>query len=272
MAQNLFGKSVKGATHVRNGKPLQDSFRIDEISENLAIIAVADGHGSEKSPRSKSGSQIAVNSFCKIMKNYLSNYGKELDNLITYLNREGELKFAQDVCSEWQKRVRDSFNKSKSEKPRLDDGSINWKSVYQLYGTTLLGLLITKFFVFAFQIGDGDIVMVDADEISPIVESEKILGTETHSLSKVDAWRNSVSATRRKRIDDGKPYLYMLSTDGFINSYASQADYEKTCRDYYDMIGEHGFDKVCDNLEGWLYETSKLGCGDDTTLVMAYYD
>ena len=55
MARKLCGKSVKGATHVRNGQPLQDSFKIEEISPELTGIAVADGHGSEKSPKSKNG-------------------------------------------------------------------------------------------------------------------------------------------------------------------------------------------------------------------------
>lgn len=270
MARLLFGKSVKGATHARNGMPLQDSFKIDEVSEDVTIIAVADGHGSEKCPKSKNGSQIAVNAFCKVMRGYLQNYENQ-DELITYLNREGELKFSQDVCQEWQRRVRKSFNDSKAEKPKLEDGSVNWKSVYQMYGTTLIGLLITSTFIFAFQIGDGDAVMVDGETISPIVESEKMLGTETHSLSKMDAWRKAVSVVRRKEDTEGIPYLYMLSTDGFVNSYLTDADYQKTCRDYFTMIGEYGFGKVCDHLEGWLQETSELGCGDDITLALAYF-
>ena len=115
MARKLCGKSVKGATHVRNGQPLQDSFRIEEISQDITIISVADGHGSAKSPRSKNGSQIAVNTFCKVMKQYLTNYADDMDSLITYLNREGDTKFAEEVCKEWQKRIRESFCKSKTE-------------------------------------------------------------------------------------------------------------------------------------------------------------
>lgn len=82
--------------------------------------------------------------------------------------------------------------------------------------TTLLSLLITKTFVFAFQIGDGDIVLVDKDSISPVVETEKILGTETHSLSMIDAWKSAVSVIRRRNEETGTPYPYMLSTDGFV--------------------------------------------------------
>ena len=81
---------VKGATHVRNQMPCQDNKRIVEISDKIAIIAVADGHGSSKCPRSDRGSMIAVNSFYEVMKNYLKVYGEDetgLSNLITFLNR-----------------------------------------------------------------------------------------------------------------------------------------------------------------------------------------
>ena len=272
MARKIYGKSVKGASHVRSGMPCQDSFRIDEVSADITIIAVADGHGSEKSPRSKSGSQIAVNVFRDIMGMYLVNYSESLSDLVTYLNRDGQIKFAQDICEEWQRRVRRSYNSTKEDKPLDDDGYVKWEDVYKLYGTTLVGLLITKTYIYAFQIGDGDIILVDKDSISPVLETEKILGTETHSLSKEDAWRKAVSSVRRKDVDADKPYLYMLSSDGFVNSYASDADHQKTCRDYYDMIETHGFEAVCDNLENWLRETSDLGCGDDITLVLAYID
>ncbi len=272
MARMIYGKSVKGASHVRNGMPCQDSFKIEEVSQDLSIIAVADGHGSEKSPKSKSGSLMAVNVFCSVMREYLLHYSVSLNDLVTYLNRDGQLKFAQDICEEWQRRVREAFGKTKEEKPLNEKGEVKWKDVYRLYGTTLLGLLVTKEIVFAFQIGDGDIVLVDKDSISPVVETEKILGTETHSLSKEDAWKNAVSVVRRRDVEADKPYLYMISTDGFVNSYVSDEDHKKTCREYYDMIAEHGFDAVCGNLEKWLTETSELGCGDDITLVLMYVD
>lgn len=39
---------VKGATHVRNKMPCQDNKKIVEISDQIVIVAVADGHGSSK--------------------------------------------------------------------------------------------------------------------------------------------------------------------------------------------------------------------------------
>lgn len=275
MKRYIFGECVKGATHERSGAPLQDSKKIIEVSEHVTILAVADGHGSSKCPRSDRGSTMAVNSFCSVISSYLTSYGQDengMENLLTFLNREGDMRFAQDVCEEWQARVKQSFYKNKDQQYVFADGTFDWKSIYSLYGTTLLGMLITDTFVFSFQIGDGDITMVTADTVSPVVEAEKFLGTETHSLSKENAWRKATTSLRRKNVEDDTPYLYLISTDGFANSYVSDDEYRKTCKDYYDMIGQHGFDAVKENLGNWLKETSELGCGDDVTLVLAYFD
>ena len=265
---------VKGATHVRNQMPCQDNKKIIKISDEITIIALADGHGSSKCPRSDRGSMIAVNSFYHIMKKYLEIYGEDeedITHLMTFLNREGDVRFAQDVCEEWQARVKQSFYKNKVEGMTNEDGSIKWPSVFSLYGTTLLGMLITDSFVFSFQIGDGDISAVTKDEVEPLVEPEKFLGTETHSLSKPDAWRKSVTSVHRLEAESRESYMYILSTDGFANSYTSDKEYQKTCRDYLQMIRKYGIDVVQKNLKKWLTETSELGCGDDITVVMVYF-
>lgn len=255
--------------------PCQDSKKIVKISDDIVIIAVADGHGSEKCPRSDRGSTIAVNTFCEVMKNYLQSYGSDengLSNLITFLNREGDMRFAQDICEEWQARVKQSYYKNKEEGMLDDDGNIKWSSVFFLYGTTLLGMLITNTFVFSFQIGDGDINLVTKDGVFALVEPEKFLGTETHSLSKPDAWRKAVASIRRRDGEDEESCMYMLSTDGFANSYTSDVEFQKTCSDYFGMIREHGAETVQASLKKWLTETSELGCGDDITVVMAYFE
>ena len=64
---------------------------------------------------------------------------------------------------------------------------------------------------------------------------------------------------------------HILSTDGFANSYTSDKEYQKTCKDYLQMLQEHGADTVQTNLKNWLTETSELGCGDDITVVMVYF-
>ena len=131
--------------------------------------------------------------------------------------------------------------------------------------------MITPIFVFAFQIGDGDITYVSDDGIDQVLESDKILGTETHSLSRVDSWAKAISVVRRKDNTETLPALYMLSTDGFSNSYKNENEFAKTCNEYYLMIKEHGVKVIDDNLKAWLTETSEQGCGDDITLLMCYF-
>jgi len=274
MKRSVHGECIKGATHVRNGKPLQDAKKIVEISDNITIIAVADGHGSDKCPRSDRGAAIAVNTFCDVMSRYLVSYGQSengMANLVAFLNREGDTRFAQDICEEWQSRVKKSFKKNKVDN-LIKDGVPEWEKVYSLYGTTLLGMLVTDAFVFSFQIGDGDIIMVTENDVYTLVEPEKFLGTETHSLSKKNAWQKSVASVSRKEAKKDLPYMYMVSTDGFANSYTSDDKFKQTCKEYFEMIGKHGFDAVKQNLGKWLKETSELGCGDDVTLVIAYFE
>lgn len=61
-----------------------------------------------------------------VIENYLNSYGKEADgmeSLLTFLNSESDMRFDQD-------------------------GNIDWNAVYSLYGSTLLGMLITDQFIF----------------------------------------------------------------------------------------------------------------------------
>ena len=120
------------------------------------------------------------------------------------------------------------------------------------------------------QIGDGDIVYVDRRTVANMVNADKLLGVETHSLSSENAWKHAVCGVMNKSLDEELPYMYMLSTDGFSNSFANKSAYYNTCREYYEMILKHGVKTVKEHLKGWLSETSAEGCGDDITTVFAW--
>jgi len=272
MNRRIYGESVRGASHIRSNTMCQDSLKIVEADENIVIVSVADGHGSASCPYSKTGSRIATNVFCRVMEDILDNFADDMEALPTYLNREGELKVAQAVDTEWKRRVWKAHLDNKREKPLLENGEVNKPEVYKQYGTTLLGLMITPKFIFAFQLGDGDIIYIDDNTLQPVITADKILGTETHSLCKMNSWNNALSMIRIRDIDEELPCLFMMSTDGFANSYKTEDDFYKTCRDYYSVIKEHGFEVVSSNLKNWLDETSELGCGDDITVVMSYFE
>lgn len=266
----VFGASVQGASHIRSGKECQDSLKKAVKDSGAVILAVADGHGSDSCPYSKAGSFAAVNVFCKIMGDYLDTYAGQQEMLFTFLKREGDTKIAQEIDAEWKRRILRLHAKCKREIPLDADHNKDKEAVYKLYGSTLLGLVITEKFLFAFQLGDGDIVKVSENGVYHMIEADKILGTETHSLSKAESWKKAITLIRKREEKESMPVMYMLSSDGLANSYRNDDEFKKTCMDYYILLKEHGVKAVSDQLKTWLQETSEMGCGDDITALFAY--
>ena len=55
----MFNKSIRGASHIRSGKPCQD-FSLSFDDENVKILVVCDGHGGSTYFRSNIGAEIAA--------------------------------------------------------------------------------------------------------------------------------------------------------------------------------------------------------------------
>ena len=292
MGRHVFGTSVQGASHVRSNRPCQDcsairsrefaSFKKGRIKESYAgldnetvLLSVADGHGSDSCPLSDRGAEIAVDVFCDIMAEFCFKYRDNMEALRTYLNREADTRLAKAIDSEWKKRVLNDHNRlvniGRREKVLGPDGNPDKEGICKLYGTTLLGLVMTKDFNFAFQLGDGDITYIDNTGAKPVLEIEKILGVETHSLSKRDSWKSAVTRVINRDTEESMPFMYMITSDGMANSFISETEFHKNCYGYFEAIKEHGAEQVEKQLVDWLSETSKMGCGDDISAVIAYY-
>ncbi|MDE7283266.1 MAG: protein phosphatase 2C domain-containing protein, partial [Lachnospiraceae bacterium] len=236
MVRSVFGESVQGASHIRSGKECQDSLKKVERDKDTVILAVADGHGSDSCPYSKSGSYEAVNVFCKILGEYLDTYSGQPEMLMTFLKREGDTKVAQEIDAEWKRRVLRVHSKYKREIILDAEGNKDKDAIYKLYGSTLIGLVIAKEFLFAFQLGDGDIIKVSEIGVESVIEADKLLGIETHSLSKAESWKKAVTMVKKHEESYKLPVMYMLSSDGMANSYKNDDEFKKTCTDYYELL------------------------------------
>ena len=287
MMQRIIGESIQGYTHIQRNLECQDRKLSRELEDGSLVLSVADGHGSRSCPYSGTGAELAVNTFCKLIDELHSDFQnagdlfdfqnaedlsgfQNAEDLSGFLNHQGSLKFAQTVERAWKKDVQKLHRKAGLPMPMTQTGEEDLNALYRLYGTTLLGLLIAPTFVFAFQIGDGDITYVDDGGVQPVVVADKLLGVESHSLCSREAWKKAVSAVHFQPWEQHLPCAFLLSTDGLSNSYADDEAFGQTCAQYFEALKTYGPDTVEENLPEWLSETSRLGCGDDTTLLMAY--
>ena len=265
----ILGRSVQGFSHICSQKPCQDWYETIQINNPGAtydIIAVADGHGSLSCPYSGDGARLAARTFCKLMSEYCSAY--DVEGLRRFIN-EKKLELSKKIVEIWEEKVIE-FHTMEGREPStgLDDR----QNILRQYGTTLLGVLIAPTFVYSFRIGDGNMVYIDSEVTEELLEGDNILGGETWSMSSAEAWQKSHYAVR----NFGKPvtqnHMYMLTTDGFANSYETDENFYLTCQAYYQIFLEGKSKDVNQNLNFWLDEISEKGSGDDVTAVFAFYE
>ena len=131
--------------------------------------------------------------------------------------------------------------------------------------------MITPHYLLLLQLGDGDILIVDsASRVSrpPIPNDPRLIANQTTSLCGATAWLDmrahfQAFATR-------PPALVMLSTDGYVNSFADEEGFFAAATDILDHIRQEGADATRAQLPGWLRATSRGGSGDDISVGLAY--
>jgi len=263
-------QSVQGANHKSKTPPVdcQDKSLVCHLEDGTIVVAVADGHGSNKCRFSKIGAELAVKTFCEVIDVTFAKYKKDSDGdrekFIKLLRQIDDGRLIKTVHTIWKKRIQKSFDEIKGNYDDLKD-TVDVDP--ELYGTTLMGLVVSIDFVYAVQVGDGDIAYVDDGGFRHVIEPDKFLGTETYSLCSDKPWENSISYFQRACFLEKIPCLFIVTTDGFSNSFIDDEQYHVACQDYFRTICDYGDDEVQNNLESWLNQTSESGCGDDITFV-----
>jgi serine/threonine protein phosphatase PrpC len=263
----VIGKSVTGAAHVRHGQPCQDAIEW-QVADDFAVLVIADGHGSERSPYSDKGARFAVKITLEVLFDLYRNAQGTPPEPWRALKHEAEERLPQVLVRRWVERVKlEDANSGTDNIPSEEE----WrKRRLVLYGSTLLATLLTPRFLLFLQLGDGDIVAVGNDRSCrcPLPKDERLIANETTSLSMPDAWREMQVAFWP--MGEEPPALVMLSTDGYANSFVSRQDFLQAAVDYWELIQEHGPEQVDSHLEEWLREASERGSGDDITVGLAF--
>ncbi len=269
----IIGHSSRGASHVQSGLPNQDAigFWLPDSGEGPpAILAIADGHGSAQHFRSADGARLAVEAATALLVQFSTLHGRS--------RSFAELQIAaaelpQQIVQNWAAKVivhlaanpfRDHEYERLGEKEPEARAEVSQNPLVA-YGATLLTVLIADSYALCMQIGDGDILFVDdaGATARPVPPDPRLIANQTTSLCQPQAPRDF-----RLHIESPlarAPALVLVSTDGYANSFRSDADFLQIGADFLAMAREGGLAGVAQALPGILREASEKGSGDDVT-------
>lgn len=256
----LLGEIVTGADHQRRGAPCQDAGKrwTDDL---IVVAAVADGHGSDRHPRSEIGARVAVDVVVEELRQLAESPSSDLSSL------RNDHRLTRRLVWKWREHV------LADARARPEPVSADAHEAIRLYGTTLLALLVTKTYWLALQIGDGAIVRVAADGSAARVfdPDEDSFGNATHSLCS----RDPVPHMRVQvgRIDahvPNAPVLFLLCTDGLEGAFVEETRLLDLARYYLDRLRHVGQKTVEEGLQQELNGVSERSIGDDIALALVW--
>lgn len=274
------GASVRGAAHVRQSLPNQDAiaWRSAADADGPIVIALADGHGSPRCLRSHRGAKFAVRLALDLLEQFAAQHADESN--LSAVKSAAEDRLLRGIVRSWQDLVQDDlaskpFGRRDWDLLTKHSGTADQEQVLArplaAYGTTLLATLITPRYFLFLQLGDGDIVIVDAKgcvDRPPFPHDPRLIANQTTSLSGPTAWTDV--RLHFQPFAGRSPDLIMLSTDGYANSFADDAGFCQAGADLLMAVRQFGIRRISYRLRKWLRSTSELGSGDDITVGLVY--
>jgi hypothetical protein len=256
--------SVTGAAHRKEGRPNQDACFVSAPGGPVALVAVADGHGSARYRRSDRGARLACDVAREVGEELLQR-AEELGGHVDLAEEvEAEPWLARDVLRRWRERV-------EVELARAAEAEGAELSV-DAFGTTLAFAVLAGDWSLFFQVGDGDLLVVDdGGELQrPLPADPLLLGTTTTSLVMKDAWRHA----RVALVPPGAylPRLVVATTDGVSSSFEAQDGLAQFVRGIETLVATAERPGVEERLRGVLEHYTTDGSGDDVTVALAWRD
>ncbi|MFV8132078.1 PP2C family serine/threonine-protein phosphatase [Streptomyces syringium] len=251
--------SVQGPAKARN----QDWYETDAPADDTLVLAVADGHGSAAYTRSHLGARFAVDVFIRCGRAFAERARAPED--LRRLRHAAGHWLPREIVRDWQEEVRRHLR----DHPTADTSDDS--KAFRPYGTTLLGAVLVPGLFAAWQLGDGDLMVVEADGSvgAPLAPAEPELGDETESLCAPRAWELMRVHWAPVADPDRMPRCVTLSTDGLSKSFAAQEGFVQFVRELGERLDTVGPDAIREALPGWLAHAGGYS-GDDTTVVAAW--
>lgn len=263
-----FAFSEQGYNHIKSDKVCQDSSG-HYSDDSMAVIVVADGHGSDNYPRTDRGSSFAVEATITAIREFVKTV--EDSDIDISMDSESYLEqLAKNILAKWYAAVDVDLEKYPFSEEELSKVSDKYKKRYmsgqrqeKAYGTTLIAACQTKNYWFGLQIGDGKCVSISKDGLmnEPIPWDEDCQANITTSICDSEA------------IDEFRyfftkecPIATFMGTDGIDDSYANPEEMYVLYRSILAIFAEHGCETGESEIQEFLPGLSRKGSGDDVSI------
>ena len=262
-----------GSNHIRMNKICEDaSASYDD--NNLHIIAVADGHGSDNYPRTERGSKFAVEAALSCVKEFVkyAQPNELLNDKKYYLLNQ----LSKSILLTWHNLVEKDFEANPFTEEEMRNVSEKYKKRYlkddflegyfkKAYGTTLIMFAITREYSFGIHIGDGKYVVIGDDGTfeEPIPWDDDCEMNVTTSICDDDAINKF-----RYYVTDKKMSAVFCSSDGIEDSYPTVSEIYALYRSILKIFLEHGKDTLINEIREYLPTLTKHGSGDDVSIAL----
>ena len=263
-----FAFSEQGYNHIKSGKVCQDSSG-HYADNSMAVVVVADGHGSDNYPRTDRGSSFAVEATITAIKEFV----KTVEDSAIDISEDSDSyleQLAKNILANWYAAVDADLEKYPFSEEELSKVSDKYKKKYmsgqrleKAYGTTLIAACQTNHYWFGLQIGDGKCVCIsqDGSMYEPIPWDEDCQANITTSICDSEAIEEF-----RYCFMTECPVATLMGTDGIDDSYANSEEMYVLYRSILAIFAEHGCETGENEIKAFLPGLSRKGSGDDVSI------
>lgn len=272
--------SVVGPAHLVDGRPNQDALAVrphhqTRASANVSI-AVADGHGHPAHCRSATGARLAAAALTDgLIARSVQLRGQARAEI------EDELRHGliDELTRVWREAIADDLRVHPPTShdygtlaEQLSEEELTRATLvpaYQ-YGTTALGAAVADEWVLLCGIGDGDVIVVDADLTAscPLAEDESSATNLTASLCQPEPAQSWRAAVVPRTLNGRRPVVILAATDGLTSGMGREALCREAKQLAQVLVSE---DHVAFERALWdVLGDAQRVLGDDATIVALY--
>lgn len=304
---NSFSTYCQGESHIIADKVCQD-YAINKTRNGISIAIVCDGHGGERYFRSNIGAKYAAEVTLKQVQTLLKN-SKDLDDLLTKasfcqveaittqrasgnIDKETAIdgifrQLFKSIIAGWHNAIFEHAVNNPATEVEIKSVPERYLTAFQnsissldtytqndiekTYGCTLIAVVCTRKYWFAFHIGDGKCVSFskEGNWMEPILWDDNCFLNKTTSLCDLDAIDEFRYCYGGK---DSIPIAVFLGSDGIDDSFG---EIENLVNFYIQLakvicIGRSGGELAKKNLKDDLPKLSKIGSKDDMSVAAVY--